>query len=51
MIKLDFFFFIDIRITDLEKNAADMLGKEAALFVTSGTMGNLIARKIHMDFE
>ena len=31
----------------LEELAADMLGKEAALFVPSGTMGNLIALLVH----
>ncbi|XP_055337586.1 uncharacterized protein LOC129587732 isoform X2 [Paramacrobiotus metropolitanus] len=31
----------------LESTAADMLGKESALFVPSGTMGNLISVMIH----
>ncbi len=31
----------------LEKMAADCIGKEAALFVPSGTMGNLIAIMVH----
>ena len=30
-----------------EAMAADMLGKEAALFVSSGTMGNLVAMLTH----
>jgi len=33
----------DPSVIKLEKMAADMLGKEAGLFVTSGTMGNLLA--------
>ena len=31
----------------LEKTAASIFGKEAALFVTSGTMGNLISVMVH----
>ena len=31
----------------LEELAAEMLGKEAALFVTSGTMGNQLALMTH----
>jgi threonine aldolase len=31
----------------LEERAAELLGKEAALFVTSGTMGNQIALMVH----
>ena len=31
----------------LEEMAAEMLGKEAALFVSSGTMGNLVAALTH----
>lgn len=31
----------------LEERAAELLGKEAALFVTSGTMGNQIALMLH----
>jgi len=31
----------------LQERAAEMLGKEAALFVPSGTMGNLIAVRLH----
>ncbi|XP_076234545.1 uncharacterized protein LOC143179280 isoform X3 [Calliopsis andreniformis] len=34
----------DPTVKKLEEKAAEMVGKEAAIFVTSGTMGNLIAR-------
>lgn len=34
-------------VAKLEELAADMLGKEAALFVPSGTMGNQIAVAVH----
>jgi len=37
----------DPTVNRLEELAADMLGKEAALFVPSGTMGNLIAMLVH----
>src|SRR5512142_2150913 len=37
----------DPTVNKLEELAADMLGKEAALFVPSGTMGNLIALLVH----
>lgn len=33
----------DPTINELEKKSADMLGKEAALFVSSGTMGNQLS--------
>lgn len=33
----------DVTVNQLEAMSAEMLGKEAGLFVTSGTMGNLIA--------
>ena len=33
----------------LEELAASVVGKEAALFVPSGTMGNLIAMKVHTN--
>src|ERR1043165_4319025 len=33
----------DPTVQKLEKLAAELLGKEAALFVVSGTMGNLIS--------
>ena len=37
----------DPTVNRLEELAADMLGKKAALFVPSGTMGNLIALLVH----
>jgi threonine aldolase len=37
----------DPTVNHLEELAAGMLGKEAALFVPSGTMGNLIALLVH----
>src|SRR5438552_805915 len=37
----------DPTVNRLEELAADMLGKEAAIFVPSGTMGNLIALLAH----
>jgi threonine aldolase len=37
----------DPTVIRLEELAAEMLGKEAALFVPSGTMGNLIALLVH----
>jgi len=37
----------DPTVNHLEELAAEMLGKEAALFVPSGTMGNLIALLVH----
>ena len=37
----------DPTVNRLEELAAGMLGKEAALFVPSGTMGNLIALLVH----
>src|SRR5436190_11639417 len=37
----------DPTVNRLEELAADMLGKEAAMFVPSGTMGNLIALLAH----
>ncbi|OQY21840.1 MAG: threonine aldolase, partial [Anaerolineaceae bacterium 4572_32.2] len=37
----------DPTVNRLEALAAEMLGKEAALFVASGTMGNLIALLTH----
>ncbi len=37
----------DPTILSLEKRVADLLGKEAALFVTSGTQSNLIALLTH----
>jgi threonine aldolase len=37
----------DPTVNKLEEMAADRLGKEAALFVSSGTMGNLVALLTH----
>ncbi len=37
----------DPTVNALEQKAADMLGKERGLFVTSGTMGNLLAVLAH----
>ncbi|TSK14782.1 putative low-specificity L-threonine aldolase 2 [Bagarius yarrelli] len=37
----------DPTVNELQKVAADMFGMEAALFVPSGTMGNLIAVMVH----
>ena len=37
----------DPTVNRLEELAAEMLGKEAALFLPSGTMGNLIALLVH----
>lgn len=37
----------DPTVIALEKRGAELLGKEAALFVTTGTMGNLIACGVH----
>ncbi len=39
----------DPTLTRLEIEAADKVGKEAALFVTSGTQGNLVAVLTHTD--
>jgi threonine aldolase len=38
----------DPTVNKLEERAAEMLGKEAALFVTSGTQGNQVAVLTHM---
>ena len=38
----------DPTINALEARAATLLGKEAALFVASGTMGNLVAQLAHL---
>lgn len=35
----------------LEEYAAELMGKEAALFVTSGTMGNLVSLLAHTPFR
>lgn len=37
----------DLTVNTLQEKAAEMLGKEAALFVPSGTMGNLLAILVH----
>src|SRR5919205_1494307 len=37
----------DPTVNRLEERVADLLGKEAALFVPSGTMSNQIAVKVH----
>ncbi|MGA3185551.1 MAG: GntG family PLP-dependent aldolase [Bryobacteraceae bacterium] len=39
----------DPTINRLEKRAAEIAGKEAALFVPTGTMGNTIAVKLHTE--
>jgi threonine aldolase len=39
----------DPTVNQLEKRAAELTGKEAGLFVPTGTMGNTIAVKIHTD--
>jgi threonine aldolase len=38
----------DPTVNALEERAAELLGKEAALFVASGTMGNLVAQLAHL---
>jgi len=39
----------DPTVNALEERAAEMLGKEAALFVASGTMGNLVSQLAHLN--
>ncbi len=39
----------DPSVNELERLGADMLGKEAGLFVTSGTMGNAVAVLAHTN--
>jgi len=39
----------DPSVNELEARAADILGKEAGLFVPSGTMGNQVAIRTHTD--
>ncbi len=39
----------DPTVNRLEKRAAEIMGKEAALFVPTGTMGNTIAVKMHTE--
>jgi threonine aldolase len=38
----------DPTVNALEERAAELLGKEAGLFVVSGTMGNLVAQLAHL---
>src|SRR6185312_14753765 len=38
----------DPTVIALEERAADLLGKDAGLFVASGTMGNLVAMLAHL---
>jgi len=38
----------DPTVNALEERAADLLGKDAGLFVASGTMGNLVAQLAHL---
>lgn len=39
----------DPTVNELQRYAAELFGKEAALYVTSGTMGNLISVACHCD--
>lgn len=39
----------DPTVNALEARAAELLGKEAGLFVASGTMGNLVAQMAHLE--
>jgi threonine aldolase len=39
----------DPTVIALEERAAELLGKDAGLFVASGTMGNLVAQLAHLD--
>ena len=39
----------DPTVNALEERAAELLGKEAALFVSSGTQGNLVAQLAHLQ--
>src|SRR3954452_25612470 len=39
----------DPTVNALEERAAELLGKEAGLFVASGTMGNLVAQMGHLS--
>src|SRR5437764_1970080 len=39
----------DATVNRLEQSAAQIFGKEAALFVPTGTMGNTIAVKLHTN--
>ncbi len=42
-------FHEDPTVNRLEERAAELLGKEAALFVAGGTMGNLVSLMAHLD--
>ena len=44
-------YCVDTTINEIEARTAELLGKEAALFVPSGTMGNSIARGEHTRGE
>ena len=39
----------DPTVNDLEARAAEIVGKEAALFVPTGTMGNQVAARVHTE--
>jgi threonine aldolase len=39
----------DPTVIALEERAAELLGKEAGLFVASGTMGNVVAQLAHLQ--
>ncbi|WP_435196178.1 threonine aldolase family protein [Natronomonas sp. EA1] len=39
----------DPTVNELESRFAELIGKEAALYVPSGTMGNQIAARVHTD--
>src|ERR1700685_3187357 len=39
----------DPTVNRLEKRAAEIFGREAAIFVPTGTMGNQIAIRLHTD--
>ncbi|XP_065076969.1 uncharacterized protein LOC135700406 [Ochlerotatus camptorhynchus] len=39
----------DPTVNELERRSAELFGKEAALFVPSGTMGNLLAVMVHCN--
>jgi threonine aldolase len=39
----------DPAVNELQRVCAELLGKEAGLFVPSGTMGNLLALLVHVD--
>lgn len=41
----------DPTVIELEQQCAKLFEKEAALFVTSGTMGNLLAIMVHCNFR